>query len=86
MDVEDDGERIEIEVRDSGAGIADGDVERVFEPGFTTKVGEDVKGHGFGLALTRMACARHGGIGVRVAPAAARSCVRSCYVDEASRG
>lgn len=61
MDVEDDGERIEIEVRDSGAGIADGDVERVFEPGFTTKVGVDVKGHGFGLALTRMACARHGG-------------------------
>jgi two-component system CitB family sensor kinase len=61
MDVEDDGERIEIEVRDSGTGIADGDVERVFEPGFTTKLGEDVKGHGFGLALTRMACARHGG-------------------------
>lgn len=61
MDVEDDGERIEIEVRDSGAGIAAGDVERVFEPGFTTKTGADVKGHGFGLALTRMACARHGG-------------------------
>lgn len=61
MDVEDDGERIEIEVRDSGGGIAPHDVERVFEPGFTTKVGEDVKGHGFGLALTRMACARHGG-------------------------
>ncbi len=61
MDVEDDGERIEIEVRDSGTGIATHDVERVFEPGFTTKAGADVKGHGFGLALTRMACARHGG-------------------------
>lgn len=61
MDVEDDGERIEIEVRDSGRGISPEEVERVFEPGFTTKVGEDVKGHGFGLALTRMACARHGG-------------------------
>jgi len=85
MDVEDDGERIEIEVRDSGAGIADGDVERVFEPGFTTKVGEDVKGHGFGLALTRMACARHGGI-VTVSHRGGAVLCAELHVNEASHG
>lgn len=37
------------------------DQQAGFEPGFTTKTGADVRGHGFGLALTRMACARHSG-------------------------
>ena len=61
LDVADDGERVEVEVRDSGRGIAEEHLGQVFEVGFTTKDGEDVKAHGFGLALTRMACARHGG-------------------------
>lgn len=84
LDVDDDGDRIEIEVRDSGAGIAVDDVERVFEPGFTTKVGEDVKGHGFGLALTRMACARHGGT-VTVAQRGGAVLGAELLVGEASR-
>jgi two-component system, CitB family, sensor kinase len=85
MDVEDDGERIEIEVRDSGAGIAAGDVDRVFEPGFTTKVGADVKGHGFGLALTRMACARHGGA-VTVSVRGGTALCAELLVGEVARG
>jgi len=61
LDVDDDGERISVEVRDSGGGISEEHLGRIFEVGFTTKDGEDVKAHGFGLALTRMACARHHG-------------------------
>jgi len=61
LDVGDDGERISVEVRDSGGGVAEEHLGRIFEVGFTTKDGEDVKAHGFGLALTRMACARHHG-------------------------
>ena len=85
MDVEDDGERIEIEVRDSGGGIAPRDLERVFEPGFTTKVGEDVKGHGFGLALTRMACARHGGA-VTVSHRGGAVLCAELFVDDGTHG
>lgn len=85
MDVEDDGDRIEIEVRDSGGGIAPSDMERIFEPGFTTKVGEDVKGHGFGLALTRMACARHGGA-VTVSHRDGAVLCAELFVDEVTRG
>ncbi|MEO5662828.1 MAG: ATP-binding protein [Nocardioides sp.] len=85
MDVEDDGDRIEIEVRDSGGGIAPSDMERIFEPGFTTKVGEDVKGHGFGLALTRMACARHGGA-VTVSHRDGAVLSAELFVDELTRG
>lgn len=85
MDVEDDGDRIEIEVRDSGGGIAPSDMERIFEPGFTTKVGEDVKGHGFGLALTRMACARHGGA-VSVSHRDGAVLCAELFVDEVTHG
>jgi two-component system CitB family sensor kinase len=61
LDVADDGERIEVVVRDSGRGIPDEDLARVFELGWTTKDGAGGRGHGFGLALTRMACQRNGG-------------------------
>jgi two-component system, CitB family, sensor kinase len=61
LDVADDGERIEVVVRDTGRGIPDEDLSRVFELGWTTKDGAGARGHGFGLALTRMACQRNGG-------------------------
>jgi sensor histidine kinase regulating citrate/malate metabolism len=61
LDFEDDGERIEVEVRDSGTGIPADEVERAFQAGWTTKNGSEALGHGFGLALTRMACQRHRG-------------------------
>jgi sensor histidine kinase regulating citrate/malate metabolism len=53
--------RIVVEVADTGGGISDDDIARIFELGWTTKDGADAGSHGFGLALTRMACRRHGG-------------------------
>lgn len=61
VDLREDADRIVVEVSDTGAGIADEDRARVFELGWTTKQGSDARSHGFGLALTRMACRRHGG-------------------------
>jgi two-component system CitB family sensor kinase len=55
------GGRIVVEVADTGGGISDEDIARIFELGWTTKDGTDAGSHGFGLALTRMACRRHGG-------------------------
>jgi signal transduction histidine kinase len=45
-----------LRVRDEGAGIADGDIERVFEPLFTTK-----NGLGLGLWITRSIIERNRG-------------------------
>lgn len=48
---------VEIQVRDRGAGLPEGDAERVFAPFFTTKR----DGMGVGLALCRMIVQAHGG-------------------------
>lgn len=61
VDLSEEDDRIVVEVSDTGAGIAEEDRARVFELGWTTKSGSDARSHGFGLALTRMACRRHGG-------------------------
>lgn len=66
IDLQQEGNLIVVEVSDTGHGIAAEDLTRVFEQGWTTKTGADSRSHGFGLALTRMACRRHGG-GVTVA-------------------
>jgi sensor histidine kinase regulating citrate/malate metabolism len=81
LDFDDDGERIEVEVRDSGAGIPADAVERAFQVGWTTKNGSDAKGHGFGLALTRMACQRHRG-SVRVEHRGGAVLSAELFVDE----
>ena len=81
LNLEDDGERIEVEVCDSGAGIPADAVERAFQVGWTTKQGFDASGHGFGLALTRMACQRHRG-SVRVGHRDGAVLSAELFVDE----
>jgi two-component system, NtrC family, sensor kinase len=54
-----DGDMAEVRVADTGRGIAADDVERIFEPGFTTKAAR--VGMGLGLLITRQIVERHGG-------------------------
>lgn len=48
-----------IDLSDTGAGIKAAHLERIFEPGFTTKGGR--VGMGLGLLITRQIVERHGG-------------------------
>jgi two-component system, NtrC family, nitrogen regulation sensor histidine kinase NtrY len=49
---------VEIRIRDTGVGIPPEQIDRIFEPYFTTKA----KGTGLGLALVRQTIHDHGGI------------------------
>jgi PAS domain S-box-containing protein len=49
---------VELSFADEGPGIADADLERIFDPYFTTKPG----GNGLGLASVHSIIARHGGL------------------------
>ena len=54
----DDGRNVvAISIRDSGPGIPESDLQRIFIPFFTTKA----KGHGIGLALAHRVITEHGG-------------------------
>ena len=57
--VEDDGPWVEIAVTDTGVGIADEALGRIFEPLFTTKPAD--RGSGLGLPTVRAIVERHGG-------------------------
>lgn len=55
----DEVDTIVIRVADSGPGVPTEDVDAIFRQGHTTK--RTTHGRGFGLALVRLACRRHGG-------------------------
>ncbi len=54
-----EGSYIVVQVRDSGGGIPEEDLERIFEPFYTTK--EQKGGTGLGLAIARAVIAKHSG-------------------------
>jgi PAS domain S-box-containing protein len=55
----DDGKRVVVEVRDTGSGIPPGDLEKIFEPFYTTKGAE--RGTGLGLPVVREIVTSYGG-------------------------
>jgi PAS domain S-box-containing protein len=55
----DDGKRVVCAVRDTGSGIAAGELTRIFEPFYTTKGPE--RGTGLGLSVVREIVAAYGG-------------------------
>jgi sensor histidine kinase regulating citrate/malate metabolism len=70
-----DNDRLEIRVEDSGPGLTEQQVPRVFERGWTTKDADDQPapgtGRGLGLALVAQAVRRNGGsVAVRPGPGA----------------
>jgi len=50
-------EWVTVQIKDTGEGIAPGDLQRIFIPFFTTKT----SGHGVGLALAHRVITQHGG-------------------------
>jgi signal transduction histidine kinase len=66
-----DGDRVRVEISDSGAGIPPEVLPKIFDPFFTTK--EAGKGTGLGLEIVKRIVTRHGGtIDVTSGPGATR--------------
>jgi len=58
VEISSDSEKLTIQIKDSGPGIPEKDLERVFEPMFTTKK----TGTGLGLVICKNIVEQHGGI------------------------
>jgi len=54
-----EGDHVQVEIEDTGVGITEENLSRIFDPGFTTK-GKRM-GMGMGLLITRQIVDRHGG-------------------------
>lgn len=67
-------ERVEIQVRDNGIGIARGELKRVFKRFYRvlTPTATQVKGSGLGLFIVRVIARRHGGDAYAVSEGAGR--------------
>ncbi len=61
VSVRQDGDRVRIEVRDQGRGIAPADVQRIFEPYERGARNGEPKGLGLGLYISRQLAVSHGG-------------------------
>jgi len=61
VSVERSGEMVRIDVRDQGKGIADSDLERIFEPYERGARNGEPKGLGLGLYISRQLAISHGG-------------------------
>ncbi|MDR7357341.1 sensor histidine kinase regulating citrate/malate metabolism [Paeniglutamicibacter sulfureus] len=57
---EEDG-TVVVTVQDSGEGVDESNVAKIFVQGYSTKASASEAGRGFGLALTRLVCLRRGG-------------------------
>lgn len=64
---------VTIAVRDEGPGVADRELERIFDPFVRGRGAEGVAGSGLGLALVRRIAAGHGG-SARAVPAGTGTC------------
>lgn len=54
-------EELEISVEDSGSGILETDLERVWEPFYRAKGAQNIEGSGIGLSIVRAIARGHGG-------------------------
>ncbi|MFL6676476.1 MAG: ATP-binding protein [Massilia sp.] len=61
VSVHEDGGKVRIDVRDHGKGIAETDIERIFEPYERGARNGEPKGLGLGLYISRQLAASHGG-------------------------
>jgi len=61
--VDDDGERLDIRIRDCGAGIPEAELEKVFDPFYRLEAsrGRESGGAGLGLSIARNLARLHGG-------------------------
>ncbi len=55
------GKYVQIEVRDSGIGIPDEYIDKIFDPYFTSKAMGEKKGTGLGLSIVHSVVTKHGG-------------------------
>jgi two-component system CitB family sensor kinase len=62
-------DEVRIVVEDDGPGIEDDRLDRVFEPGVTTKASGDRAARGIGLALVSRIARRRGGWAAATSPA-----------------
>ena len=67
---------ISMTVSDGGAGIAEAEREKVFQPFYRAADKQNVKGYGLGLPLVRQIAEAHGGSAAVVAEEAAGSAIR----------